>query len=152
MTKRNNLTLSVLAALVLPLGAGATDYRETNPQAWTAHTVNDAVQALYGDVKLIESGDVHLKMPTVSSQGGAVPVSIKTDIDAKSVSLFQDANPESAVAVWNVLEGGVVNYNVKLKLKTIEKGVPSTVTVVVEGKDGHYYTANASVVVAGGCE
>lgn len=151
MTKRNTLTLSVLAALVLPLGAQATDYRETNPKAWTAHTVNDAIQGLYGDIKLINSGDITLKMPTVSSQGGFVPIGIKTDIDAKSVSLYQDANPESAVAVWTVLEGGIVNYNLKVKLKTVV-GQPAKVTVVVEGKDGHYYTTNASIIVAGGCE
>ena len=152
MTRRNNLTLSVLVALVLPLVAGATDYREINPKAWTAHTVNDAVQAMYGDIKLIKSADVILKMPSISSQGGAVPIAIKSTIDAKSVSLYQNANPESAVAVWTVPEGGIVNYNVKVKLKTIVRGTPSEVTVVIEGKDGQYYTANASVVVSGGCE
>ena len=148
MTKRNNLTLSVLTALVLPLGAQATDYRETNPKAWTAQTVNDAVQALYGDVKLIKSADITLKAPTVVASGASVPVSVKSSIDAKSVSLYQDANPESAVAVWNVLEGAIINYSTKVKLKTNSK-----VIVVIEGKDGNYYTTERSVqVTGGGCE
>jgi len=148
MTKRNILTLSVLTALVLPLGAQATDYRETNPKAWTAQTVNDAVQALYGDVKLIKSADITLKAPTVVASGASVPVSVKSPIDAKSVSLYQDANPESAVAVWNVLEGAIINYSTKVKLKTNSK-----VIVVIEGKDGNYYTTERSVqVTGGGCE
>jgi len=148
MTKRNNLTLSILTALVLPLGAQATDYRETNPKAWTAQTVNDAVQALYGDVKLIKSADITLKAPTVVASGASVPVSVKSSIDAKSVSLYQDANPESAVAVWNVLEGAIINYSTKVKLKTNSK-----VIVVIEGKDGNYYTTERSVqVTGGGCE
>jgi hypothetical protein len=66
--------------------------------------------------------------------------------------LFQNSNPESAVAVWTVLDGGIIDYSLKLKIKTLENGDPSVVTVVIEGKDGQYYTANASVKVAGGCE
>jgi len=148
MTKRNILTLSVLTALVLPLGAQATDYRETNPKAWTAHTVDTAVKALYGDVKLIKSADITLKAPMVVASGASVPITVKSAIDAKSVSLYQDANPESAVAVWNVLEGAIVNYSTKVKLKTNSK-----VIVVIEGKDGNYYTTERSVqVTGGGCE
>lgn len=151
MQRRKFLRLGVTAACVLPLGLFATDYRVENPDAWTAHTVEDAIKALYGDVKLIESKDLVLKMPEVSSSGSAVPVSIKSTLQAKSVSLFQNSNPESAVAVWTVPEDGIVDYALKLKLKTIE-GQPSKVTVVLEGIDGNFYTASASIIVRGGCE
>lgn len=151
MQRRKFLRLGVTAACVLPLGLFATDYRVEKPDAWTAHTVEDAIKALYGDVKLIESKDLVLKMPEVSSSGSAVPVSIKSTLQAKSVSLFQNANPESAVAVWTVPEDGIVDYALKLKLKTIE-GQPSKVTVVLEGIDGNFYTASASITVRGGCE
>ena len=152
MNRRKFLTLSVATALTLPMMALATDYRTEYASTWTAKKVNDAVKALYGEVTLIESKNVTLKMPKVTSQGGAVPVRIKSSIPAKSVSLFQNSNPESAVAVWTVLEGGIIDYSLKLKIKTLENGDPSVVTVVIEGKDGQYYTANASVKVAGGCE
>ena len=152
MNRRKFLTLSVATALTLPIVSFATDYRVEKPATWKAKTVHDAIRGLYGEVKLIESKEVTLKMPKVSSNGGAVPVRITTDIPAKSVSLFQNSNPESAVAVWTVMEGGIVDYFLKLKIKTLENGNPSVVIVVIEGKDGKYYTTKASVKVAGGCE
>ncbi len=152
MNRRKILTLSVIAALAMPLSVCATDYRASNAKAWTAKTVKSAIQSLYGDIHLTKSDAIDLKMPKVTSNGGAVPVGISTAIEAKSVALFQDSNPESAVAVWAVPEGGIIDYRVKLKLKTLESGLPSRVIVVVEGKDGKYYSTHASVKVAGGCE
>lgn len=148
MNRRKFLTMSMVTALALPLGAWATDYRVEKPTAWTAKKVDDAVKALYGDVKLIESKEVTLKMPKVVASGKSISVGIKSTLDAKSVSLFQDVNPESAVAVWSVPEHGIVNYSIKIKLKS-----NAVVTVVVEGKDGHFYTTKHSIIVSGGgCE
>ncbi|PTB83639.1 hypothetical protein C9926_01855 [Sulfurovum lithotrophicum] len=95
--------------------------------------------------KEIESSDVVVKAPNIAT--GAVPITIQTSIKAKSVSLFQDANPESAVATWSVPEGGIVDYRLKIKLKQTKK--PAVVSVVVEGLDGKFYTAHTSVTVAG---
>lgn len=152
MNRRKFLTLSVATALTLPMASWAIDYRAEKPAVWTAKSVKDAVNALYGDIELKKSNKVTLKMPKVSSNGGAVPIGISTDIDAKSVALFQDCNPESAVAVWSVPKNGIVDYKTKLKIKTLENGNPSTVFVVVEGRDGNYYSTHATITVAGGCE
>ena len=152
MNRRKFLTLSMATALTLPIASWATNYRSEKPAAWTAKTIDDAVKALYGDVQLIESSDVILKIPKVTTNGGAVPVGIKTSIKAKSVSLFQNSNPESAVAVWTVTEDGIVDYGLKLKIKTFKDGSPSRVTVIVEGVDGKYYSASTLVSVKGGCE
>jgi len=149
MNRRKFLTLSVATAMVLPLGAWATDYRTLKPTAWTAKKVDDAVKALYGDVELIESSDLVVKAPKVAT--GAVPITIQTSIQAKSVSLFQDVNPESAVATWTVPEDGIVDYRLKIKLRQTEN--PAVVSVVVEGRDGKFYTAHTVVTVAGAtCE
>ena len=149
MNRKNVWTLSLMTAMLLPLGVGATDYRAEKPATWTAHTVDNAVKALYGDVKFIKSDKINLKMSSEFASGALVPVYIKTKINAKSVSLFQDVNPESAVAVWTVPEGGIVNYSVKMKLK---EGSPR-ITVVVEGRDGKFYTTHKVVqVTGGGCE
>ena len=63
-------------------------------------------------------------------------------------------NPESAVVVFNVPEGGIVNYFFKIKLKaTDENGGKGTVTAVVEGTDGKFYIGKKTLDVAkGGCE
>lgn len=152
MDRRKFLTMSMVTALALPLSAWATDYRAEKPAAWTAKTVNAAIKALYGDVELVESEKIIFKMPKISTTGDQVPVSISTTIDAKTVALFQNSNPESAVAVWTVPENGIIDYKLKLKIKTLAGGSPSVVTIVIEGNDGVFYTTHASVIVRGGCE
>ncbi len=88
----------------------------------------------------------------MTSNGMSVPVGIKSKIKAKTVALFQNSNPESAVSVWTVPENGIVDYNLKIKLKTIENEA-SVVTLVVEGEDGEFYVTHTSVMVLGeSCE
>lgn len=147
MNRRKFLTMSVITALALPMGAWATDYRKTNPDTWTAHTVDDAVKALYGDIEFIDNADIKLKLPKIASNGGAVPVAISSNIEAKTVSLFQNSNPESAVAVWTVPYGGIIDYASKVKLKGgADKS--SVLTVILEGKDGKFYRVSKRVEVA----
>ena len=152
MERRKFLSLSGLAvaAAALAPAANAEDFRKTKPTVWTAHTVDDAVSAMYGTTATTESG-VTVTMPDVAANGGAVPVNIKSDIDAKTVALFQNANPESAVAAWTIHEGTIINFDLKIKLKS--DGTPITVTAIVEGKDGKLYSGVKTLNVAlGGCE
>jgi sulfur-oxidizing protein SoxY len=144
--KKSIVSLVAVAAMAVSLSA--TDYRAEKPAAWTAKSVPTAIEALYGKITPVESGDIKLKAPKVASNGGAIPVTIKTDIPAKSVALFQDVNPESTVAVFAIPEGGKANFSLKIKMKK-----SGTITVVVEGKDGKFYTTKLSLEVAlGGCE
>jgi sulfur-oxidizing protein SoxY len=148
MDRRKFLGLGLAAIAVVPATLSATDFRKEKPDTWTAHKVDEAIKALYGDVKLEKSEDITIKVPKIASNGGAVPVGVKSDIKAKTVALFQDANPEAAVCVWEVAEGTNVAYGLKIKMKG-----SGAVTVVVEGTDGKFYTASKSMQVAlGGCE
>jgi len=141
------MSLSMVAAAVLPASLSAVDWRATKPDTWTAHTVADAIKAQYGDIKPEESG-VTVKAPKVASNGGAIPVTVKSKLDAKTVALFQDANPEAAVCVWDVQEGGIVDYMAKIKMKK-----SGTITAIVEGRDGKFYVGTVTLEVAlGGCE
>jgi sulfur-oxidizing protein SoxY len=156
MNRRNFMGFGVLAMATLPAVLSAfesIDFRKTKPAVWKAKTVDDAVKALYGDIKPEESG-VTVKAPKVASNGGAVPVTIKSDIPAKTVALFQNMDPESAVAVFNVPEDGIIDYFFKLKLKaTDENGGNGVITAIVEGKDGKFYKGKVALQVAkGGCE
>jgi len=73
---------------------------------------------------------------------------VKADIDAKSVAIFQDANPEAAVIVFEMHEGSILNYDIKMKM-----GASGTITAIVEGKDGKFYVGKKTLEVAlGGCE
>jgi len=144
--KKSIVSLVAVAAMTVSLSA--TDYRAEKPAAWTAKTVPTAIEALYGKITPVESADIKLKAPKVASNGGAIPVSVKTDIPAKSIAIFQDANPEATVIVFTVPEGTKADFSLKIKMKK-----SGTITAVVEGKDGKFHTTKLSLEVAlGGCE
>jgi len=156
MKRRKFLGLSLLVAAA---GLNALDFRKEKPAAWTEKNVFDgekptqqgidaAIKDLYGDVKLTESSDVKIKLPKVANNGGQVPVAFKSSIDAKTVAVFQDVNPECLVAVYELNDNTVLDYFLKIKMKK-----SGSIYVVVEGKDGKYYMAKQSIEVAlGGCE
>jgi len=151
-----NMTLGALALAVVPASVRAEDFRKLKPAVWSAHTVEDAIKAMYGSTTLIEEG-VKLKAAgenhdsgkkAVASSGGAIPVNFSTEIPAKTIAVYQDANPEAAVIIYTVNKYSVNNYDIKIKM-----GKPGTITVVVEGLDGKLYAAKQTLDVAlGGCE
>lgn len=150
MNRRKFLGLGVVAAAAMPATLSALtsiDFRATKPDTWTAHKVADAIQKLYGDIKPEGSG-VKVKAPKVASNGGAVPVTVESDIPAKSVAIFQDANPEATVAVFNTDKDSIIDYMFKIKMKA-----SGTITAIVEGLDGKFYQGAITIEVAlGGCE
>jgi len=150
MERRKFLSLSVMAAAAMPAtlsALSAIDFRATKPDTWTAHNVADSIQKLYGDIKPEESG-VKVKAPKVASNGGAIPVTVTSDIPAKSVAILQDANPESTVAVYNTDADSIIDFGLKIKMKK-----SGTITAIVEGQDGKFYKGTMTLEVAlGGCE
>jgi len=143
--KKTMLSLVAVAAMTVSLSA--TDYRAEKADAWTAKTIPTSIKALYGEITPAD-GEIKLKAPKVASNGGAIPVSVKTDIPAKSVAIFQDANPEAAVIVFTVPEGANADFSMKIKMKK-----SGSITAIVEGKDGKFYSKKLSLEVAlGGCE
>ena len=151
-----NLTLGALALAVVPASVRAEDFRKLKPAVWSAHTVEDAIKAMYGTTEYKVEG-VNLKAAgenfdsgkkAVASSGGAIPVDFSTKIPAKTISVYQDANPESAVCAIDVTKYDVTNYSIKIKM-----GKPGSITVIVEGQDGKLYGAKQTLDVAlGGCE
>ena len=142
--------LGAVAATVAPAALSATDWRKEKPNVWTAKTVDDGIKALYGS-KAVTDGDVKVTTPDVAANGGAVPVNVTSGISAKTVAIFQNADPESAVIVFDCNEYSIINYDVKMKLKSV--GDPVTVTCIVEGTDGKLYKGTRTLDVAlGGCE
>lgn len=135
------------AAALVPGTLSAEDYRKTKPDAWKAHTIEDAIVKMYGTSTTIEQG-VTLTAPDVAANGGAVPVDFSSDIAAKSVAVFQNANPEAAVCAFTLNENSIIDFSIKMKLKQ-----SGTIVVVVEGMDGKLYSAKKTLSVAlGGCE
>jgi len=148
MERRKFLGLGLAAVALVPASLSAVDFRKEKPDAFTAHNVADSIKALYGDIKTEESKDLTVKAPKIASNGGAIPVTVKSSLDLKSVAIFQDANPESAVVVFTIPAGAIVNYMTKIKMKA-----SGEITVIAEGKDGKFYKTSQKLEVAlGGCE
>ena len=147
MDRRKFLGLGLATLALVPMtNLNATDFRAEKPDAWKATAPADAIKGLYGDIKPEEKG-VTIKAPKLAENGGKIPVVIKSDIDAKSVALFQDTNPRSLVAVWTIPEDGIIDFSVTMKMKTSGK-----ITAIVEGKDGKFYSKVLPIEVSkGGC-
>lgn len=150
MNRRNFLSFagSLIALSVVPFNLKAEDFRASKPKVWEAHTIDDATKALYGIKDVVETDQIKITVPKINSSGGAVPVKFETSLDAKTIALFQDANPESAVAVYEMNKYDIKSYEVKIKM-----GKSGTIMVLAEGTDGKIYMAKVSTeVAAGGCE
>jgi sulfur-oxidizing protein SoxY len=151
-----SLTFGALALAVVPASVRAEDYRKLKPAVWSATKMDAAIQAMYGTTTTIEEG-VKLSAANVSydsakmataANGAAIPIDFSTKIEAKTISVFQDSNPESTVCVYTVNKYSVNTYSIKIKM-----GAPGTVKVIVEGTDGKLYSATQKLNVAkGGCE
>ena len=142
-----SLTFGALALAVVPASVKAENFRKTKPSAWKAHTPEDAMKALFGSSTTIEKG-IKLQTPDVASNGGAVPVKFSTDLDVKTIAVFQNVNPESAVLAISTTKYSINKYEIKMKMKK-----SGTITVVAQGTDGKLYSAKKTLDVAlGGCE
>ena len=65
---------------------------------------------------------------------------------AKTMAIFQDANPESAVAVFTVPANGIPEYSVRIKMSKT-----GTVTAVADVDGKLYSTSKVVKVTIGGC-
>lgn len=148
MINRRNflgLGLGAIAVAAIPGKLSAIDFRETKPKAWTATKVDEAVKELFGSTATTE-GSINLSAPDIAENGAVIPVSFDTQLKATRIAVFQDANPESAVAVFSLNENSVADYAIRIKLAKT-----GTVTVVAEA-DGKLYSASKLVkVTIGGC-
>ena len=148
MERRKFLSLGAVAAAatVLPSSVSATDFRKEAPAAWEAAGSAEAVKALFGDIKPIE-GKIKMKAPKLAENGGAVPIGMKSKVKVTTVALFQDANPRSAVAVFELGENGVFDIKTKIKMRKT-----ANVTIIAKGTDGKFYSQIQKVEVSiGGC-
>ncbi len=138
-----------------PSMLSAENYRKKLPKAWKVKNdekskgedmagVNGAIKAVFGSDKT-EDGKVKLKAPDIAENGAVVPLTFEAD-GAKKIALFQSADPESLVAIFDVPARGIPNYSVRIKMQQTGH------VVVVAEIDGKLYKAEKKVkVTVGGC-
>jgi len=136
----------VLGFCIFPYTAEvmAEDYRKSKPLAWKASSINDAAMALYGREKFAtiqKSIDIELIAPKGAVKDREeIPITIRSPIRAKTLAIFQDGNPESLVAVFEISEVSIIEYELNIRMQF--KG---TVFAVLEGLDGKLYYTRAYV-------
>lgn len=122
-------------------------YAHHNPdKVWKISDLNNATMALYGREAFshIQKSDrITITAPTAIAEDPLnVPIGIKSDIKAKSVAIFQDANPKSLTAIINTNVQSIIDYEMNIIME--RKG---TVFVVIEGLDGQLYYKRAFIYV-----
>lgn len=143
MKRRYFLALGFCVIPYVSQALGA-DYRKSKPGAWTSSSIDDAAMALYGGEKFAtiqKSTDIELVVPKgIVRDAENIPISIRSNVKAKTLAIFQDANPKSLVAVFDVNEDCIIAYELNIRMEF--KG---TVFAVVEGLDGKLYYARQYV-------
>ncbi|NLN12679.1 MAG: thiosulfate oxidation carrier protein SoxY, partial [Arcobacter skirrowii] len=110
------LGLGAIAVATVPAHLSAEDFRATKPKAWTATKFDEAVKELFGRTATTQSG-ISLTAPDIAENGSVIPISFKTDLKASKIAVFQDANPESTVAVFTVNDNMVLDYAFRIKMQ-----------------------------------
>lgn len=145
MKRRHFLALG-LCVIPYMTQALAVDYRNSKPKAWRSSSINDAAMALYGREKFAtiqKSADIELIVPkAIVRDPSNIPITIRSNIKAKTVAVFQDANPKSLVAVFHISEDSIIAYEINIKMEF--KG---TIFAVLEGMDGKLYYAREYIDV-----
>jgi hypothetical protein len=133
--------------MAIPASLYGMNFRTLKPNAWDQRQLNDAALELYGQEKfatLQKSKDVIIEAEKAMVRDAReIPIRFKTDIDAKSVAIFQTANDRSLVAVFDIEKDMIVNYELNIKMD--RKG---TLFVVVEATDNRLYYARHFIDVS----
>jgi len=111
---------------------------------------DEAIYNYFGDVNLIQSEKIQLKAPSVASNGGSVPISVRSSIKAKRVTLFAteaDEQPKMIVE-WILHQQTLVDFSIRIKLVDYTNYDGNLISAVVESEDGKFYIANIIIDVA----
>ena len=118
-----------------------------NAAAFDATTVDAVLKAL-GASAPVASSDVVLTAPDVADNGGAVPMSVSTELaGAERLALLIEKNPTVLIAVFDVTPS--VDAHMSLRVKMMES---SNVIAVAFTADGRVlYSIKDVKVTLGGC-
>ena len=139
--------LTVGSTACLALMTPITSWAAWATDAFNATKPEDAYQKLFGSSELIKSHEVKLKVPKIAENGGAVPVSVKTNIkNVESINIFVKDNPLPLSASFQIPTGTIADVSTRIRLAKT-----SIVTAVIKA-DGKLYSNSQEVkVTIGGC-
>ena len=122
-----------------------------NLDVWQETNSDDAINKLYGSTETIEGnftimlkGDHLITLDDGICTGNAarINLAIQSNINLRSLAIFQDANPYSTIAVFNTYKNPISVYQLTFKMKNT-----SLIRVVGKGADGLLYESKYKVYV-----
>jgi len=145
----------ILALAAAPGLLSAKDYRKELPDVWkikndpakkgaSTDAIDAAIKAIFGQ-SVAADGAVGLKTPEIAENGAVVPVTIKAE-NASRIALFESANPEATVVVFDVPKDAIPEYSVRIKMQQT-----GTITAVAEVDGKLHRTDKITKVTVGGC-
>lgn len=160
MKRRKFIEISsalALSTIMLPSTLSAINFRKTRPKIWSIQNnikvstkdlkaTNIVIKEIFGTTQTIKS-NVILKAPKVVENGAIIPIGVSTKLKAKTIALFQSANPEVLIAIFDIHESSIPDYMLRIRLQD-----SAILTAVIQTKDGKLYSASQDItVVIGGC-
>lgn len=134
--------ISVLALSVLPLKLLARAAK-----AFEAEQLDEVYRELFGDLPIVLTKDIKLKIPDIAENGAVVPITISTDIaDVKAMYVVIDQNPNPLSASFQLATSSPADISVRVKM-----GKSSMVRALVRTQDKVYMTGKEVKVTIGGC-
>jgi len=111
-------------------------------------TQKDAVyKAVFGNLPIVESTDVKMKIPVIAENGAVVPVSVSTSIEGvEGIFVIIDNNPNPLSASFHMGPSSAADISVRVKM-----GKSSIVRGMVKTADKVYMTSQEVKVTIGGC-
>jgi sulfur-oxidizing protein SoxY len=116
-------------------------------KAFSAKSVDDGMNALFGSVDASTSSDIKIKAPDIAENGAVVPITVSTSkSNVDSITVMVEKNPSPLAANFNLAANteGFVSTRVKM-------GKTSDLIAIVKS-GGKLYSAKKQVkVTIGGC-
>ena len=139
----------LLQGMVTLIALGALPFKllARSVRAFEAEELDEVYQALFGDLPVVPSSDIKLKIPDIAENGAVVPVTVSTDItgvDAIYIIIDQNPNPLSATFQIGLMSPADISLRVKM-------GKSSMVRALVRTADKVYMTGKEVKVTIGGC-
>jgi len=138
------VAVATSAGLLTPRAVLAANWPSA---AFDAKTIEESLQTLLGNNKVVESKDVMLDAPDIAEDGSVVSIGIDTTIkNADSLMLFVPKNNRPLTAIIGLSDITDPGYKIRIKMA---KSSPVTAVVKANGK---LYSATKNVkVTLGGC-
>ncbi|WP_354671178.1 thiosulfate oxidation carrier protein SoxY [Thiohalobacter sp. IOR34] len=151
--KRRTLLKGTLAAGAVSIAAGSglltprTVMAAWPKDAFTATSVDAALNALFGSSALEGSDKIKIKAPDIAENGAVVPVSVSTSIDGiESISIVAEKNANPLTSSYTLGPGTAGYIATRIKM-----GKTSSVIAVVKAGGKLYSTGKEVKVTIGGC-